>query len=175
MAPLRRAECGKPLFRPLAQGVQRQVHPMDEHHKNASQTRSQSSTRTNRTLAIFHSRAKQTSFTPNSPYKLDLPSDILGPFHTPSISSDSLNHPPNRDYSASSGAFFPHPDPAVFSEVEEKVRSVLQDSLNRFSASTITNVGTARATCGLAGGAVIALAEFLPPSLRTSRFPRSDG
>jgi hypothetical protein len=123
----------------------------------------QSSTRTNRALAIFYSRAKQSFFTPNSPYELDLPSDILGPFHTPSISSDSLNHPPNRDYSASSGAFSPHPDPAVFSEVEEKVRSMLQDSLNRFSASTITNVGTARATCGLVGGAVIALAGFLPP------------
>lgn len=118
---------------------------------------------TNHSLAVFYSRAKQTFFTPNSPYELDLPSDILGPFHTPSLSSDSVNRPPDRDFSASSGALSPHPDPAVFSEVEDKVRSMLQESLDRFANSTITNVGTARATCGLIGGTVIALAGFLPP------------
>lgn len=121
------------------------------------------SIQTNRALAIFYSRAKQTFFTPNSPYELDLPSDILGPFHAPSLSSDSLNHPPNRGFSASSGALSLHPDPNVFSEVEDKVRSMLQESLNRFANSTITNVGTSRATCGLVGGTVIALAGFLPP------------
>jgi hypothetical protein len=118
---------------------------------------------TNRALAIFYSRAKRTFFTPNSPYELDLPSDILGPFHAPSLSSVSLNHPPNRDCSVSSGALSPYPDPAVFSEVEAKVRSMLQESLNRFAKSAITNVGTARATCGTVGGTVIALAGFLPP------------
>ena len=128
-----------------------------------SSSRLPPSLHTNRALAIFYSRAKQTFFTPNSPYELDLPSDILGPFHTPSLSSESLNIPPNRDLSLSSGALSPHPDPAVFSEVEDKVRSMLQESLDRFAASTITNVGTARATCGTVGGTVIALAGFLPP------------
>lgn len=122
-----------------------------------------SSIKINRSLAIFYSRAKQTFFTPNSPYELDLPSDILGPFHAPSLSSESLYHPHNRDYSASSGPLSPHPDPAVFIQVEDQVRSMLQESLARFSSSTITNVGTARATCGLIGGTLIALAGFLPP------------
>ena len=118
--------------------------------------------KTNRSLAIFYSRAKQTFFTPNSPYELDLPSDILGPFHTPSLSdSDSLNHS-NRDCSASSGALSPHPDPAVFSHVEDQVRSMLQESLTRFANSTISNVGTSRATCGLIGGTLIALVGFVP-------------
>ena len=135
----------------------------DPSHPYQSSSRLPLSTQTNRSLAIFYSRAKQTFFTPNSPYELDLPSDVLGPFHTPSISSDSLTNPPNRDFSASSGALSPHPDPAVFSEVEERVRAILEESLDRFAASTITNVGTARATCGTIGGTVIALAGFLPP------------
>ncbi|KAF9645755.1 hypothetical protein BDM02DRAFT_417328 [Thelephora ganbajun] len=135
----------------------------DPYHPYQSTSQLPPSTQTNRSLAIFYSRAKQTFFTPNSPYELDLPSDILGPFHTPTLSSDSLNHPPNHDHSVSSGALSPHPNPAVFSEVEDKVRSMLQESLDRFANSTITNVGTARATCGLVGGTVIALAGFLPP------------
>lgn len=120
-------------------------------------------TKPNRSLAIFYSRAKQTFFTPNSPYELDLPSDVLGPFHAPSLSSEFLYHPPNRDYSASSGPLSPHPDPAVFVQVEDQVRSMLQESLTRFANSTVTNVGTARATCGLVGGTLIALLGFLPP------------
>ena len=132
-------------------------------HPYQSAPQLHSSLKTNRALALFYSRAKQTFFTPNSPYELDLPSDILGPFHTPSLSLDSLNRPADRDVSASNGALSPHPDPAVFSEVEDRVRSMLQESLDRFANSTITNVGTARATCGLIGGTVIALAGFLPP------------
>ena len=138
-----------------------------------SSSRLTSSIHTNRALSIFYSRAKQTFFTPNSPYELDLPSDILGPFHTPSLSSDSLNRPPNHDFSASNGASSPHPDPSVFTEVEDKVRSILQESLDRFAASTITNVGTARATCGLAGGTVIALAGLLPPIAENFVFSRN--
>ena len=141
----------------------RALHKHDPSHPYRSSSRLPPSAHTNRALAIFYSRAKQTFFTPNSPYELDLPSDILGPFHTPSLSSDSLNNPSNREFSASSGALSPHPDPAVFNEVEEKVRSMLQESLDRFAMSTITNVGTARATCGTIGGTVIALAGFLPP------------
>ena len=40
---------------------------------------------------------------------------------------------------------------------------MLQESLSRFANSTISNVGTARATCGLVGGIVIAFVGFLPP------------
>ena len=141
----------------------RAIIKQDSSHPYQSTPQLPPSVQTNRALAIFYSRAKRTFFTPNSPYELDLPSDILGPFHAPSLSSASLNRPPNRDYSVSSGALSPHPDPAVFSEVEENVRSMLQESLGRFANSTITNVGTARATCGTVGGIAIALAGFLPP------------
>ena len=59
---------------------------------------------------------------------------------------------------------------------------MLEESLVRFSNSTIANVGTTRATCGIVGGTVIALAGFLPPIaenfalsrnrwLRTTAFP----
>ena len=142
-------------------------------HPYQSSSRLPSSTHTNRALSIFYSRAKQTFFTPDSPYELDLPSDILGPFHTPSLSSDSLNHSTSHDFSASNGASSPHPDPSVFTEVEHKVRSILQESLDRFAASTTTNVGTARATCGLAGGTVIALAGLLPPITENFVFSRN--
>jgi len=58
---------------------------------------------------------------------------------------------------------FPRPDPAVFTEVEDKVLSMLRDCLDRFAASTIGNGGTPRTVRGLAGGIVIALADLLPP------------
>lgn len=151
----------------------RAILKRDSSHPYQSTPQLPSSIQANRALAIFYSRAKRTFFTPNSPYELDLPSDILGPFHAPSLSSVSLNHPPNRDYSVSSGALSPHPDPAVFSDVEERVRSVLQESLDRFANSTVTNVGTARATCGTVGGIVIALAGFLPPIAENFAFSRS--
>ena len=141
----------------------RAVLKQDSSHPYQSASRLPPSVKTDRSLAIFYSRAKQTFFTPNSPYELDLPSDILGPFHAPSLSADSLTRPLNRGCPVSSGTLSPHPDPAVFAEVEDKVRSMLQESLDRFANSTITNVGTARATCGLIGGTVIALAGFLPP------------
>lgn len=145
----------------------------DPSHPYQSTSNLPPSIKTNRSLAIFYSRAKQTFFTPNSPYELDIPSDILGPFHTPSLSSDSLNHLPNRDCSASSGALSPHPDPAVFSHVEHQVRSMLQESLSRFANSTISNVGTSRATCGLVGGTVIALAGFIPPAAENFALSRN--
>ena len=108
------------------------------------------SNHTNRALSIFYSRAKQTFFTPNSPYALDLPSDILGPFHTPSFSSDFLNHPPNCDFSTSSSASCPH-TPTPESSPRSRTRSV-----RYFRKAWTTNVGTARATCGFAGGTAIA-------------------
>ena len=87
---------------------------------------------------------EQTLFTPDS--RLTIPSEILGPFHAPSLSSDSPNHPSSRDYPASSDPLSPHPDPAVFSEFENGVCSMLQESLYRFASSKITNVGMVRTT-----------------------------
>ena len=51
------------------------------------------------TLNLLLTR-KSKVLCPNSPYELDLPSDILDHFHTPSLSS-ALNHPQNRKFSAS--------------------------------------------------------------------------
>ena len=88
-----------------------------------------------RSLAIFYSRAKQMFFTPNSPYEIDLPSDVLGPPYAPSLSSDPLDGPPNRDFSPSSDILPPQHNPAAFREVEEKAHSILEGDLNRFAGS----------------------------------------
>lgn len=49
------------------------------------------------------------------------------------------------------------PDPAVFGELGELVREMLQQSLDRFVLATYNNVGTPRAVCGSAGGMFISL------------------
>ena len=76
----------------------------------------------NRSLTIFCSRKKRSFFTANYPCELDLSSDVLGLFHPPTISSDTLNDPPNRNSSAPSGAPYPHPDPAVTQSRRESVQ-----------------------------------------------------
>jgi hypothetical protein len=113
--------------------------------------------KTNHSLAIFYARAKQTFFTPNSIYELNLPSEILGPFHT--------SPPPETDFTTVPplGAFSPHPDPAVFNEVAYEIRLMLEESLERFVKATFNNVGTNRALCGLVGGIVIVLLGSIPP------------
>ena len=95
-------------------------------------------------LTLFYLRAKQTFFTPGAEYELNIPSDVLSPFHTGHFVS-------------------PHPDPIVFSEVAWQVHSMLKDSLERFVYASYYNVGTNRALCGMLGGIVIALAGSLPP------------
>jgi len=95
-------------------------------------------------LSLFYLRAKQTFFTPGAHYELNIPSDVLSPFHTGHFVS-------------------PHPDPIVFSDVAWQVHNMLKDSLDRFVLASYYNVGTNRALCGMIGGTVIALAGFVPP------------
>ncbi|KAI0044406.1 hypothetical protein FA95DRAFT_1522872 [Auriscalpium vulgare] len=95
-------------------------------------------------LTLFYLRAKQTFFTPNAEYELDIPSDILSPFHTGHFVS-------------------PHPDPIVFSEVAWEVHRMLKESLDRFVLAAYYNVGTNRGLCGMLGGSTIALTGFVPP------------
>ncbi|KAI0313054.1 hypothetical protein OF83DRAFT_1176054 [Amylostereum chailletii] len=95
-------------------------------------------------LAHFYLRAKQTFFTPGGDYELNIPSDILTPFHTGHFVS-------------------PHPDPLVFSDLAWQVHHMLKESLDRFVLAAYNNVGTNRALCGTVGGTVIALAGSVPP------------
>jgi hypothetical protein len=95
-------------------------------------------------LTLFYLRAKQTFFTPGGDYELNIPSDVLSPFHTGHFVS-------------------PHPDPIVFSDVAWQVHNMLKDSLDRFVLASYYNVGTNRALCGMIGGTVISLAGFVPP------------
>ncbi|KAF9077643.1 hypothetical protein BDP27DRAFT_1357077 [Rhodocollybia butyracea] len=94
-------------------------------------------------LAMFYARAKQTFFTPNSNYELDLPSDMLAPFH---ISNSS-----------------PHPDPCVFDQVAVETQKMLKLSLQRFVSAQFNNVGNNRVICGLIGGTVFCLIGALLP------------
>ncbi|KAF7982883.1 hypothetical protein HWV62_25126 [Athelia sp. TMB] len=97
-------------------------------------------------LALFYTRAKQTFFTPKSPYELKISSDILSPFHTSNFGS-------------------PHPDPAVFAEVAVETQHRLKESLERMVVAAYTNVGNDRALCGMIGGTGIMLLGSIPPLL----------
>ena len=96
-------------------------------------------------LTLFYLRAKQTFFTPGADFELNIPSDVLSPFHTGHFVS-------------------PHPDPIVFSDVAWQVHNMLKDSLDRFVLASYYNVGTNRALCGMIGGTVISLVGFVPPT-----------
>ena len=95
-------------------------------------------------LALFYLRAKQTFFTPNADYELNIPSDILSPFHTSQFAS-------------------PHPDPIVFQAVADEARKMLKESLDRFVLAAYNNVGSNRAMCGIVAGITIALLGFVAP------------
>ena len=92
---------------------------------------------------MFYARAKQTFFTPNSDYELNIPSGMLSPFHTSKVG--------------------PHPDPVAFTEVACEVQRMLNESLKQFVQASYTNVGTNRALCGIIGGTVIALLGSVAP------------
>ncbi|KAJ3788345.1 hypothetical protein GGU10DRAFT_432440 [Lentinula aff. detonsa] len=94
-------------------------------------------------LAMFYARAKQTFFTPNSHYELNVPSDMLAPFH--------MSHSS------------PHPDPAVFDQIAIEAQKMLKDSLQRFVSAQFNNVGNNRVICGLIGGTVFCLIGALLP------------
>ncbi|KAG2343303.1 hypothetical protein BDR05DRAFT_963264 [Suillus weaverae] len=114
-------------------------------------------------LALFYAKAKQTFFTPGAEYELDVPSDILAPFHcSPQNSAfftrvrgTAISNPPNV-----------HPDPAVFIEVALETRAMLKESLSRFVRAASTNVGSRRAACGIAAGILcLCIAGILPLAL----------
>ncbi|KZT12030.1 uncharacterized protein LAESUDRAFT_719991 [Laetiporus sulphureus 93-53] len=140
-------------------------------------------------LMFDYIRAKRTFLTPSAQYELDIPSDVLAPFHTPSShktaasptsdgrgGEDAFSDHVHRSWSATTCAVYqpyefggwegaigpPPPDPAVFGEITELVREMLNESLQRFVTATFNNVGTPRAVCGSAGGIVIGLAGSVP-------------
>ena len=78
-------------------------------------------------------------------------SSALGPFHTPSLCSESLNGPSKCDFSMSSYTLPPPHHPVVLNEAEETARSIPEEYLDRIAASLIANIRTARATYGLVG------------------------
>ncbi|KAI0029166.1 hypothetical protein K488DRAFT_89004 [Vararia minispora EC-137] len=110
----------------------------DEHYRFSTQALPSNQ------LAHFYLRAKQTFFTPGGEFELNIPSDILSPFHTGHFVS-------------------PHPDPIVFSEVAYEVHKMLKESLDRFVVAQYSNVGSSRALCGIIGGTVIALLGSVAP------------
>ncbi|KAI0648064.1 hypothetical protein C8Q79DRAFT_550619 [Trametes meyenii] len=127
----------------------------------------------NPALALFYLRAKETFLTPDGPYALRLPSDVLAPFQTSSLGAGvggpaggSWRHAFSAHQSdlllGSPSTPPPPPDPAVFAEVADRVRAVLADSLDRFVVATFHNVGMPRAYCGCAGGTVIGLTGSAP-------------
>ncbi|KAF9219189.1 hypothetical protein BS17DRAFT_741261 [Gyrodon lividus] len=117
-------------------------------------------------LALFYVRAKQTFFTPNAEYELNIPSDILAPFHCPPQSSafHSRNCPPPSSWHSQSA----HPDPAVFAEVAIEARNMLNESLARFVRAAYTNVGSRRAACGIVAGCLCTLIAGVLPLIMTS-------
>ncbi|KAJ6508884.1 hypothetical protein C8R45DRAFT_969165 [Mycena sanguinolenta] len=94
-------------------------------------------------LTMFYLRAKQTFFTPNAAYELNLPSAMFAPFH------------------ASNGS--PHPDPGTFTEVALQTRKMLDESLTRFVAAQFSNVGNQRVMCGIIAGTLFCLLAALTP------------
>jgi hypothetical protein len=117
-------------------------------------------------LALFYARAKQTFFTPNAEYELNIPSDILAPFHCPPHSSvsNSRNSAPAVPWHSQ----IAHPDPAVFIEVAIETRNMLSESLARFVRAAYTNVGSGRATCGIVAGSFFTLAGGVLPLVVTT-------
>ncbi|THV05296.1 hypothetical protein K435DRAFT_790394 [Dendrothele bispora CBS 962.96] len=96
-------------------------------------------------LAMFYARAKQTFLTPRSNYELDLPADMLAPFH---VSNSS-----------------PHPDPAMFDQIAIETRKRLKESLQRFVSAQFNNVGNNRVVCGLIAGTFCTLVGALLPMI----------
>ncbi|KAJ7645424.1 hypothetical protein DFH06DRAFT_1211239 [Mycena polygramma] len=94
-------------------------------------------------LAMFYARAKQTFFTPNAAYELNLPSAAFAPFH------------------ASNGS--PHPDPVIFTEIAIETRKMLDESLGRFVTAQFSNVGNQRVLCGIIAGVLFCLLGALTP------------
>ncbi|KAH9950580.1 hypothetical protein B0H21DRAFT_500036 [Amylocystis lapponica] len=137
----------------------------------------------NPALALFYLRAKRTFLTPSAPYELDVPSDVLAPFHCPPLQPqvpvfDSESDCAHDSWSATTCAYRdsygyafdgkssklppPPPDPAVFAELAERVQAELRMGLQRFVRATFRNVGSPRAICGCVGGACIGIGTSAP-------------
>ncbi|KAG2153059.1 uncharacterized protein EDB93DRAFT_240495 [Suillus bovinus] len=115
-------------------------------------------------LALFYAKAKQTFFTPGAEYELDVPSDILAPFHC--SPQNHMFFTRVRGTAISNLAPSVHPDPAVFTEVALETRAMLKESLSRFVRAAATNIGSRRAACGIAAGILcLSLAGILPLAL----------
>jgi len=121
-----------------------QTRPVKDDSNSKEQYRFSNQIQHSTALTLFYLRAKQTFFTPGADFELNIPSEVLSPFHTGHFVS-------------------PHPDPIVFSDVAWQVHNMLKESLDRFVLASYYNVGTNRALCGMVGGTVIALAGFVPP------------
>lgn len=108
-------------------------------------------------------RAKETFLTPNAPYALPIPSDLLASFdssldlepHGRRPSNFSIQGPDPLLTVPGQPPLPPYPE--IFEELEERVTAMLSDSLDRFVVATFHNVGMPRAYCGCAGGTVIGL------------------
>ncbi|KIY45605.1 hypothetical protein FISHEDRAFT_49164 [Fistulina hepatica ATCC 64428] len=88
-------------------------------------------------LDWFYLRAKQTFFTPNAEFELNLPSHILAPFHSSNPCS--------------------HPEPELFDSVVEETKKQLQESLQHFLTAQYNNVGNNRVLCGIIAGVFFTL------------------
>jgi hypothetical protein len=117
-------------------------------------------------LALFYARAKQTFFTPNAEYELNIPSDILAPFHR--LPQSSAFHSRNCAPASAWHSQSAHPDPAVFTEVAIEVHNMLNESLSRFVRAAYTNVGSQRVACGIVGGCFCTLVAGVLPLIMTS-------
>lgn len=119
-------------------------------------------------------RAKETFLTPNAPYALPIPSDLLASFnstldldpHGRRPSSFSIQGPEPLLTVPGQPPLPPYPE--IFEELEERVTGMLSDSLDRFVVATFHNVGMPRAYCGCAGGSVIGLTGRFVHFLRRS-------
>jgi len=94
-------------------------------------------------LAVFYSRAKHTFFTRGSEYELNLTDGMPQAFDDPNLP--------------------PHPDPALFIEVELETRRMLEESLRRFALAQLNNAGTNRVLCGAVAGVIMCLLGTIPP------------
>ncbi|KAG8214896.1 hypothetical protein J3R82DRAFT_10068 [Butyriboletus roseoflavus] len=118
-------------------------------------------------LAMYYLRAKQTFFTPNGEYELNIPSDILAPFHTTPPAHVLHTHPQDHSRSLLWHSQSVHPDPAVFTEVAIEARNMLNESLHRFVRAAYTNVGSQRAICGIIAGCLFTLVAGVLPLVLT--------
>ena len=100
---------------------------------------------TSPTLALFFARGLDTFFCSSSPHELPLPPELA--------SHSQYLHALGRSA---------HPDPLTLSAIRTYAEDSLRSSLDRCVRATLSNVGSYRAWCGIAGGSVITLVGTVP-------------